>query len=377
MKILNVIDNLKLGGTQNLAARTWRGLSGCDFEPAVCVLVNSENETTWDDLPESVFRLDCHGDYRKPGAISRWSSQLTRLIDEYQPDLLHSWLWLSDVVTAGAAARTNLPHLVHVVDRRAWQESTRWKHRYRKWMTQRLFRNAGSQFVAVSQAAADYAVEGLNLRPELMDVAWNSINPDPFLQIPDSNAWATDRPLHLGIAARIEREKGHIHLLEAVRSLQSRGVPVRLAITGDGAQRASLEAFVSEHNLSDVVQFVGWVHSVEAFLADIDMFIVPSISSEGLPTTILEAMAAGRLVVASDIGGAAEAITSGTDGIIVPAANPTVLADAIANLSHDRQAAAKMTDRGRRRICDQFSMGVMMDKITSTYASMIRETVSP
>lgn len=372
MHSLHIIDNLKLGGTQNLASRTWDGLRDRGHDVTLCVLVNSANEAEWASLPDDVIRLNCHGDYRRPGAISRWGGQLAEVVRQHEPDILHSWLWLSDVVTASAATRSGIPHVVHVVDRRTWQESSRWRHRYRRWMTQRLFRNAGSRFLAVSQAAADYAVQVLDLPAERMDVAYNSINPDPFLDIPDSSTWHDPAgALHLGIAARIEVEKGHIHLLEAIRTLRDRNEEVRLSITGDGSQKHVLEEFVKQHELRSAVQFVGWVDSVVDFLSGIDVFMVPSVSSEGLPTTILEAMAAGRVVVASDIGGAAEAIDDRTDGLIVPPADPAALADAISYLNTHRQTAEAMSVRARKKVAEEFSMTAMMDTIVSQYDELV------
>jgi glycosyltransferase involved in cell wall biosynthesis len=372
LNVLHIIDNLKLGGTQNLAWRTWREFSKLGLNTSVCVLTNSPNEHQWDWLPDNVFRINCHGDYRRPGAIRKWSSQVASVIDQAQPDLIHSWLWLSDVVAAGAAARRRLPHLVHVVDRRIWQESNRWKHRYRKWMTRRAFRNARSRFLAVSQAAAEFAINGLGIRPQDMGVAYNSIHVEEFNGIADSPVWTDNsQPLRLGIAARIVPEKGHRYLLDAVQILRDRGISLHLQITGDGPDRAMLEQTVAEYGLHDQVAFVGWVESVTEFLDGIDVFMVPSVDSEGLPTTILEAMAAGRAVVASDVGGVTEAIRDREDGIIVPPRNATALADAIESLASDRRSAASMVASARQRVAERFSMPTMMETIHKEYLNMI------
>lgn len=371
MRILHVIDNLKLGGTQNLAWRTWRGFAE-ESSVGLCVLTTSQNEHQWEWLPDDVYRLNAHGDYRKPGSVRKWSRMLhSEVLAEFKPDLVHSWLWLSDVVSAGAAAKASLPHLVHVVDRRTWQESQKLRHRYRKWMTRRLFAKANSQFLGVSQAAADYAVDGLQIDSHKMGVAFNSIDTDSFAAIPDSSAWMNpDRPLRLGIAARIVPEKGHRYLLEAVKILMDRAINVELQITGDGPDRKMLEQFVIDHGLQDSVRFVGWVDSVTNFLGGVDLFMVPSIDSEGLPTTILEAMAAGRIVIATDIGGAIEAITPET-GYIVPAKHPGALADAVMSVYRNRQHAGAMSTAARKRIKAVFDMPRMLETIENQYRSLI------
>lgn len=371
MKTLHVINDLKLGGTQNLAWRTWNGLSDRGSDVSLCVLRNSEREHSWDTLPEKVSRLDVHGDYRRFGAMRSWSKQLAAIASENKPDLIHSWLWTADVVAASAAARLKIPHVVHVVDRRNWQASSLLKHRYRKWITKRHFDRAGSHFLAVSQAAADFAVTHLQIDAHKISVAYNSINTLPFLSIPDSPVWLdTGLPVRIGIAARIEAEKGHIYLLQAVKLLRARDVNISVKITGDGSERARLEQFVAENGLADCVEFVGWVDNVTDFLKGIDIFAVPSIDSEGLPTTILEAMAAGRLVIATDTGGASEAITPQT-GRIVPPRDADALADAIQEAYNNRTKVAEMVGEGRKRVQEKFSMPAMLSTIQAKYRSLV------
>ncbi len=336
MKILHVIDNLKLGGTQNLAARTWSQSVLSGHEVSVCVLTNSRNEAAWKALPP-LHRLNIHGDYRRPFSVRSWSRSLAKVVDAVRPDVIHSWLWLSDVVAAGAAARTRTPHLSHIVDRRNWQLATRLRDRYRRWMTRRLFRQAGTRFLSVSQAAADFAVDTLELSPSSVTVAYNSIECSRFERIAASAAWTNNEiPLKLGIASRIEPEKGHEYLLQAVALLKQRGIACSLKITGEGPGRAPLEQLTRQLGLEDCVEFIGWVKSVESFLEDTDVFMVPSIDSEGLPTTILEAMAAGRMVVCTHIGGASEAVVDGHTGYVVAPRDANALANAVAVVSNNR-----------------------------------------
>ena len=371
MKVLHVIDNLKVGGTTNLADRTIHGLIDRGVDVSVCVLTGTQDDVVVDDLPVGTRFLNVHGDYRKPFALRGWARQVGEIIADVKPDIVHSWLWVSDVVAATAAARIGVPHLVHVVDRRTWQESNQLKHRYRRMLTQRAFRSANSRFLAVSRAAADFAVRALKLPAERMSVAVNSIEPAEFNQVPDSAAWSdSNRPLQIGIAARIEPEKGHIYLLQAVRRLRDDNIPVHLKITGNGTSRAELEGFVKQHHLSEHVEFVGWVDSVTGFLGEIDVFAVPSVDSEGLPTTILEAMAAGRVVVASDVGGAGEAIRDNIDGRLVRARDVDELTQVLNQLAVDRDSAKSMSASARQRITDSFSMPHMLDVVKQTYAKL-------
>jgi glycosyltransferase involved in cell wall biosynthesis len=124
------------------------------------------------------------------------------------------------------------------------------------------------------------------------------------------------------------------------------------------------------------VRFVGWVPNVKSFLADIDVFLVPSVDSEGLPTTILESMAAGRVVVGTDVGGAIEAISSGVNGLIVPPKDATAIADAVALLHANRSLGGQMADKGIEVVREKFAMSGMLDTIQETYQQMMKGTRS-
>lgn len=371
MRILHVIDNLKLGGTQNLAIRTWQEQIDRGHEVSACVLVESTSEHPWTKLPQELFRLGCHGDYRRPLAIGNWAKQLAKVVNQTKPDIIHSWLWLSDFVAAKAAVKCRVRHVVHLVDRRNWQQSNRLRDRYRCWATRRAFNKANSSFLAVSQAAGQFAIDSLRIAADRVEVAYNSIYTSEFFKIPDCDAWtAPNRPLQLGIAARIEPEKGHKYLIEAMRILQEKGVACTLKITGDGTDRPYLERLVREKIRSDSIEFVGWVKDVAAFLAGIDIFLVPSIDSEGLPTTILEAMAAGRIVIATDVGGAAEAIVDQKTGVIVQPRDARSIADAIAKISVNRDSASLMARNARLAVTEKFSMPQMIQTIERVYAKV-------
>ena len=366
-----MIDNLKLGGTQNLAFRTWKELIERGHDVAACVLVESTSEHQWKKLPHELFRLGCHGDYRRPFAIGNWATRLAEVVNQTKPDIIHSWLWLSDIVAAKAAVSCRVRHVVHLVDRRNWQQSKRLRDRYRCWATRRAFNKANSSFLAVSQAAGQFAIDSLGIAADRVDVAYNSIYTSEFCKIPDCDAWtAPNRPLKLGIAARIEPEKGHKYLIEAMRILREKGVACSLKITGDGTDRPYLEQLVRVQQQSDSIEFVGWVKDVAAFLAEIDIFLVPSIDSEGLPTTILEAMAAGRIVVATDVGGAAEAIVDQKTGVIVQPRDASSIAEAIEKISANRDAARLMAQNARLAVNEKFSMHKMIRTIESVYAKV-------
>ena len=371
--VLNIIDNLAMGGTQSLALRTMRHLDRLDVSVQCCVLGAEDRTYDWDWLPDRTIFLNHPADYRKPNHLVGLRSLLKKEIASSKPDLLHSWLWTSDFFTALANSSGKLPHLSHVVDRRTWLESSLLRHRLRRWMTQFAFRRSNTKFLAVSQSAREFAISNLKIPAQDIELVLNSIDVDDFSNSRESDFLSgRSKTLTLGMASRLAPEKGHSVMIDAMADLRKKGVDVKLMVTGSGSYLNELELQVKRLNLGDCIEFVGVVESVKAFLENIDFFLVPSVDSEGLPTSILEAMAAGRLVIASDIGGAKEAIADGQEGILVPARDSKSLAAAIADLSANQTKVREMTDAASVRVTTHFSMQSMTRQVAYKYEEMTR-----
>jgi glycosyltransferase involved in cell wall biosynthesis len=374
LRLLHVIDNLKLGGSLHLAQRTWKGLRERGHEVEIAVLVNSTKEQPDCSTGFQVHRLNYHGDYRRPFSLSLCAQKLSHVIRDTNPDLVHSWLWLSDVVAAKSAKKCGKPHLSHILDRRNWQLSSALKHRFRRFLTKRAFQLARTRFLAVSQSAADFASQTLSISPTAITTAYNSIEIEDYRSLsPIAIDAEKMHPIRLGIAARIEDEKGHKFAIQAMKLLKAKGQNAVLKITGEGSTKDDLLKLTHHERLEDCVKFVGWVPDVKSFLEEIDVFLVPSIDSEGLPTTILEAMASGRIVVATDVGGAAEVITSGLNGLIVKPKDPQAIADAIIQITANPRDSVEMARQAVSRIECGFTMKHMLDVVEATYNRAMKE----
>ena len=160
-------------------------------------------------------------------------------------------------------------------------------------------------------------------------------------------------------------------MFEAAALLKARGLKVRYDIAGQGRRLAQLEAEVTRLGLCDQVRFLGFVNDTAEFLAGVDLLAMPSLY-EGLGVAALEAMAAGRPVVASRVGGLAEAVLDGTTGLLVPPRNAVALADAIAKLASSQALAQAMGKQGRDRVCRDFSLENMAGQNESYYYDLVR-----
>jgi glycosyltransferase involved in cell wall biosynthesis len=175
------------------------------------------------------------------------------------------------------------------------------------------------------------------------------------------------------IVARLSGLKGHATLLRSLEKLRAAGVDLLVLVAGDGPQRGELERQARELSLDDrLVRFLGARTDVDRLLRAADFFVLPS-DTEGLPLSVLEAMAHGLPVVASRVGGIPELIEHDEHGLLVPPGDPIALADAIRRLSDDPSLRRRLGDAARLRARGQFSLSNTLRKYDLLYHRAISQ----
>ena len=170
----------------------------------------------------------------------------------------------------------------------------------------------------------------------------------------------------VGNVAALVPHKGQRHLVEAA-ALVVRKVPdARFVIAGEGELRPALERQIREHRLEKHVLLAGFRPDVLSLHKAFDIFVMSSIT-EGLGTSLLDAMAAGKPVVATATGGIPEVVVDGDTGILVPARNDAALADAIVRLLKDPALRERMGKAGRARVGQRFSAERMLKETLRVY----------
>jgi colanic acid/amylovoran biosynthesis glycosyltransferase len=164
-------------------------------------------------------------------------------------------------------------------------------------------------------------------------------------------------PLRILSVGRLEREKGHSILLEAIAELRHRGTPVELVVVGGGTACGRLVERARELGLGGEVAFVGAVggEQLRARYADADLFCLPSLG-EGVPVVLMEAMTAGLAVVATRVGGVSELVEDGVSGKLVSPGDAGALASAIETLATDPAGRKRMGEAGRARVLADFDV---------------------
>jgi len=186
--------------------------------------------------------------------------------------------------------------------------------------------------------------------------------------------FAPDGQTLIGCFARLHREKGQIYLLQATRALLSAHLHVRLLLVGEGPDRQALVAAAGELGLGDHVVFTGWRADVVDLLAAVDIVVQPSVSGEGLSQAMIEALIMGKPLVVSDVSGARDAVQHGTNGLVVPPADPAEIAGAIRTLLGDPPLARRMGDAGRRYVRQDLDIRSVIRRYEECYLTVHAES---
>ena len=198
------------------------------------------------------------------------------------------------------------------------------------------------------------------------------------MDVPESDAAA--RRAEFGVSpseilivsvARLVWFKGLDNLVSAMPLLLAKCPGVRIVVAGDGPLRDELARQAEDLGVGGRLELAGERRDIPAILAAADIFVLPSVS-EGLPISIMEAMAAGKPVVATDVGGVAELVDQGSTGQIVPPRSAPALADALAQLALDPARRAAMGARGKLRIASEFTPEQMARRTADIYHAVLQ-----
>jgi glycosyltransferase involved in cell wall biosynthesis len=166
--------------------------------------------------------------------------------------------------------------------------------------------------------------------------------------------------------ARLQEQKGHRYLLEAARAVPN----ATFVFAGDGPLREALETQARALQLGNRAVFLGHRDDIPELLSACDLFVLPSLF-EGYPLSVMEAAAAGKPIIATDVGGTDEVIRSGQNGLLVPPANPDALARAIRDMLGDPMRAQRLANAAALRAQTEFSAETMCRRTVSIYDEVL------
>lgn len=361
LRVLQLIDYMVVGGAQLYVDNLTRWLTDRGARVTICCLdagLFALGERMRRDGYE-VLSAGARGRFSLP-ALAR----LVRLIRARRFDVVHTHLFRSDLHGLAAAELTGAPALVST-------EHSSGSRRKRSWAFGRLFRLTATRFdriVAVSGEVADHLRAWSGVGNGKVTMIPNGIEIHGYRAIPAGPARAHARVVCF--IGRFEPRKGVPTLIEAAAALAHRRPDIRFRLVGDGPGRAEAEKQATQVALNSQIEFAGSRSDIAKVLAECDVFALPSYS-EGLSISLLEAMAAGRPIVATAVGGAPEAIEDGRSGLLVPPYDAAALAFAIERLLDQPGLARTLGENARRAVEERFTIDANAERVWAVYHEVL------
>lgn len=376
MKVLHVIEGLGRGGAERRLINDLTHLRGEGWRHLVCHLGAD------DTLAAEIHALGIPVENLRVKRVSDWRTALERLhavIAAYQPDLIHSQLFWADCYARLLARWWGIPAVV-TLQSSACRPGEFLYSRKRHLAEYVLGRWSRCHYVAVSAYVREAALRYLRVPAERIRLIYNSVDMERFGAVEPLRVAALRRSLGLDeralvmlVVGRLDPPKGHHLLFEALESMRERLVSAAVLIVGQGPLDAALKQFVREHRLDGLVRFLGSRGDIRELLALCDLYLFPT-KCEGLPLTILEAMAMGKPCVASRIGPIEEIIDDGRTGYLVDHPTSEAWRLGMVRALNDPQRD-EVASRGRETIRQRFAARQHAEQLREVYRMMARTTV--
>lgn len=370
MKVLHLINTLSAGGAELHLLSLCRHLKEFGVETLVGYLKEDRGSRflapDFGSAGIRVFRFGANiGEFVPP------MSTLRCLLMEEKPHVLHTHLPRADLfgfLAQLSGFSGSWICSVHDIYSRSWRG---------QWsipLFSYIWRRANA-VIAISYAVKDWLERRLRIPSEKIYVVHYGIEGKNFLRKDKRNP---NDELIIGSIGRLEHRKGHDTLIRAMPKIVAQFPKVKLFIGGHDPWGFGkrLKHLISELGLHGNVHLIGFVDDVTSFLHSIDVFAFAS-RSEGFGQVLIEAMAAGRPVVASRISPITEIVEEGVSGLLVPPDNPEAFANAILCLLKNPQKACMVGEKGRQRVRDVFTAETMVRKTLEVYTCVIEGNRTP
>jgi glycosyltransferase involved in cell wall biosynthesis len=369
LKILHIIPNLKKGGAERLALNSVSAIQSLQNTEVQLITFRSENDykfltnsLDWKVIPSRVIPS-------LSGKSKVDVKQLQAYIDAFQPDVIHSHLFETEMVLAHISLPKKTKRIVHFHDNMHQFRNLSFKTIFNKTYLTDFFekRIVSKKYpkkttaIAISKNTGVYCKRNLSKNISVV-LLHNAID----LAVFEKKERASSSNEITLIGSLVEN-KGHVLAIHTIKELKNRGVILKINLLGEGVEREKLENLVKELELEKEVVFHGNIDSPEIFLQQSFCYFLTS-KSEAFGLTIIEAMACGLPVVCTDGKGNRDLIQEGENGFMVWEREPTLLADKIELLLKNETLRKEMGEKARK-FAQGFGMEKYVDQLLLIYKS--------
>lgn len=395
LKILQIIDNLDIGGAQEVVRTLVGYLKSDECIPIVCTFKEGPLRQDIEQLGIQVEVLPA----RRYSIVAFplfvvdmirlwwWLVKLVKRneVDAVQTHLLGSLDFLVLLVRATTRLRVVLWtfHSTNFTLAEAHLPKYKWLLRPKRYVYRLLYRFTShlvSGFIAVSDQVKEAMTEIIGPIQGKITVICNGVDirkyglPVDRMSLRSQLGLAASDRL-IAVVGTLKEPKGHRYLVEAMTIIVPQYPDAHALFIGDGDLRQELQAQVEGLNLGDHVHFLGNRHDVPKLLAASDLFVLPSLW-EGLSIALLEAMASGLPIVATAVSGTSQVMSAGETGLIVPPRDAQTLAAAIMQLLSDPEEAQALARAARRHVEMHYSARKQADEYLALYRRLLTQPAS-
>lgn len=365
--VVQLLHTLRVGGAEVLAARLARGL-GLNYQFLfVCLdeLGSLGRELREEGFPVRVLE-------RKAGVDWTCSRQLARLCRQEQVDVIHAHQYTPFFYAMTARLLYRKPPVLFTEHGRHFPDFPRPK----RMLANRLLLERRDRVIAVGRSVRRALIENEGIPGRHVGVIYNGIRLRAFAPA-RADGEAVRQECGVGPhdfvmmqVARLDPLKDHVTAIQVLERVLHHRRDARLVLVGEGPERNRLEELVRRRSLEPYVRFLGLRQDVGRLLGAADLCLLTSVS-EGIPLTLIEGMAAGLPVVATNVGGVSEVVDDGRTGFLVPHGDQSGLADRILRLADNPSLRLEMGRLGRERASLTFSEEQMHAAYQDLYEEML------
>ena len=371
-KIIWLIDGLGPGGAEQLMTSLLNFFDRERFEMRVCALQDRGSNLITQKLEQMGIPVDFIYIERLRNPLNIF--RILAYLQKHKPDILHTQLEFSDTLGSIAARLLGIPSVstVHTIENPSVRTRTYWRHQLR-WFALRHF---STRVIAVSKKARLHHIQSAKIPNDKAITLYNGIDLEVFRSRGPQMVNTARQSLNLPetgqvicTVAVLREQKGIQYMIEALPAILERIPNAIYLVVGDGAYRNELKSLSASRGVEKRVLFAGHRTDIPAVLASCDLFVLPTLG-DALPTVLIEAMAAGKPIVASDVGGVPEIITDQTTGILVPPANPSKLAEACLQILQNESFRNTLVSNAYEVAQQKFNVHTQVRQLSTLYQNL-------
>ena len=356
---MQIVLSLDYGGLEKLAIDLANRFNNGKYRSFICCLDNIGDLAI--QAGRRGIKVICAG--RKPGIDFSLPFRLSGILKKERVDIVHTHNPGALIYGTLGAKLAGIPVIINT------------RHGREKRPVNGFIWNMNDSIIAISEDAKKRLLKYNRINSDKVRVVYNGIEVNGFKNELDievrKNLLGVDKShLVIGTVSRLSEEKDQISLIDAFSKVSQVLNNTKLIFVGDGILKKEIEHYSEKVGIGDKVIFLGFREDIAKIISTFDLFTLSSLT-EGISLSLLEAMAAGKPIVATNVGGNPEVVIDGETGFLVPPKQPDKMAEAIIKVLQNPELARKMGVAGRERIEKNFSLDRMVSDYSLLYEDLL------